>query len=179
MTRVVRFHFILSRLLQVIPVFLGTTLLVYFHGLRPTRRPDCSALRRRQPPQSVIDALRAQYNLDQPFWVQYGLFIKNFSPSTLALTSPSSPSPTPWPGLSLSRQCSPLKPSSSRPCSALPSVFSPVSKGQVVRLHRPGRLASGDRSPNLRSGLRSSSSCSVSSSAGPNLLWAPTPTGAT
>src|SRR6476660_5084685 len=31
----------------------------------------------RQPPQSVIDTLRTQYNLDQPFWVQYGLFLKN------------------------------------------------------------------------------------------------------
>jgi oligopeptide transport system permease protein len=31
----------------------------------------------RPPSESVIAALRQQYNLDQPFWVQYGLFLKN------------------------------------------------------------------------------------------------------
>jgi len=31
----------------------------------------------RQPPQAVIDTLRSQYHLDEPFWVQYGIFLKN------------------------------------------------------------------------------------------------------
>ncbi|GAA3282380.1 ABC transporter permease [Paenarthrobacter aurescens] len=70
-------RFILRRLLQVIPVFLGTTLLVYYMVFALPGDPIAALFGERQPPQSVIDALRAQYNLDQPFWVQYGLFIKN------------------------------------------------------------------------------------------------------
>ncbi|WP_285240697.1 ABC transporter permease [Pseudarthrobacter sp. MEB009] len=70
-------RFILRRLLQVIPVFIGTTLLVYFLVFALPGDPIASLFGERQPPQSVIDTLRAQYNLDQPFWVQYGLFLKN------------------------------------------------------------------------------------------------------
>ena len=70
-------RFILRRLLQVIPVFLGTTLLVYYMVFALPGDPIAALFGDRQPPQSVIDTLRSQYNLDQPFWVQYGLFLKN------------------------------------------------------------------------------------------------------
>ncbi|MGP0225206.1 MULTISPECIES: ABC transporter permease [unclassified Paenarthrobacter] len=70
-------RYILRRLLQVIPVFLGTTLLVYYMVFALPGDPIAALFGERQPPQSVIDALRAQYNLDQPFWVQYGIFLKN------------------------------------------------------------------------------------------------------
>jgi len=70
-------RFILRRLLQVIPVFLGTTLLVYYMVFALPGDPIAALFGDRQPPQSVIDTLRTQYNLDQPFWVQYGLFLKN------------------------------------------------------------------------------------------------------
>ena len=70
-------RYILRRLLQVIPVFLGTTLLVYYMVFALPGDPIAALFGDRQPPQSVIDALRAQYNLDQPFWVQYGIFLKN------------------------------------------------------------------------------------------------------
>ncbi|MEV7605245.1 ABC transporter permease [Paenarthrobacter sp. NPDC089322] len=70
-------RYILRRLLQVIPVFLGTTLLVYYMVFALPGDPIAALFGERQPPQGVIDALRAQYNLDQPFWVQYGIFLKN------------------------------------------------------------------------------------------------------
>ncbi|WP_077489976.1 ABC transporter permease [Sinomonas mesophila] len=70
-------RYIVRRLLQVIPVFLGTTLLVYFMVFALPGDPIAALFGDRQPPQSVIDALRAQYNLDQPFIVQYGIFLKN------------------------------------------------------------------------------------------------------
>lgn len=70
-------RYILRRLLQVIPVFLGTTLLVYFMVFALPGDPIAALFGDRQPPQAVIDALRAQYNLDQPFFVQYGLFLKS------------------------------------------------------------------------------------------------------
>jgi oligopeptide transport system permease protein len=70
-------RFILRRLLQVIPVFLGTTLLVYYMVFALPGDPIAALFGDRQPPQAVIDTLRSQYHLDEPFWVQYGLFLKN------------------------------------------------------------------------------------------------------
>jgi oligopeptide transport system permease protein len=70
-------QYILRRLLQVIPVFLGTTLLVYFMVFALPGDPIRALFGDRPPSESVIAALRQQYNLDQPFWVQYGLFLKN------------------------------------------------------------------------------------------------------
>ncbi len=69
--------YILRRLLQVIPVFLGTTLLVYYMVFALPGDPIAALFGDRQPPQAVIDALREQYHLNEPFWVQYGLFLKN------------------------------------------------------------------------------------------------------
>ncbi|MFJ5695037.1 ABC transporter permease [Arthrobacter sp. NPDC093125] len=70
-------RYILRRLLQVIPVFIGTTLLVYYMVFALPGDPIAALFGDKQPPQSVIDALRAQYHLDEPFWVQYGLFLRN------------------------------------------------------------------------------------------------------
>lgn len=70
-------RYILRRLLQVIPVFIGTTLLVYFMVFALPGDPIAALFGDRQPPQGVIDALRAQYHLDEPFLVQYGLFLKS------------------------------------------------------------------------------------------------------
>jgi oligopeptide transport system permease protein len=70
-------QYILRRLLQVIPVFLGTTLLVYFMVFALPGDPIRALFGERPPSEAVIAQLRQQYNLDQPFWVQYGLFLKN------------------------------------------------------------------------------------------------------
>lgn len=70
-------RYIIRRLLQVIPVFIGTTLLVYYMVFALPGDPIVALFGDKQPPQSVVDALRAQYHLDEPFWVQYGIFLKN------------------------------------------------------------------------------------------------------
>ncbi|MEC5179067.1 ABC transporter permease [Arthrobacter sp. CG_A4] len=70
-------QYILRRLLQVIPVFLGTTLLVYFMVFALPGDPIRALFGDRPPSDAIIAQLRQQYNLDQPFWVQYGLFLKN------------------------------------------------------------------------------------------------------
>jgi oligopeptide transport system permease protein len=70
-------RYILRRLLQVIPVFIGTTLLVYFMVFALPGDPIAALFGDKQPPQSVVDALRNQYHLDEPFWIQYGIFLKN------------------------------------------------------------------------------------------------------
>jgi len=63
--------YILRRILQVIPVFLGATLLIYFMVFAMPGDPIAALFGDKQPPQAVIDRLRAQYMLDQPFIVQY------------------------------------------------------------------------------------------------------------
>ena len=70
-------QYIFRRLLQVIPVFLGTTLLVYFMVFALPGDPIRALFGDRPPSDAIIAQLRQQYNLDQPFWVQYGLFLKN------------------------------------------------------------------------------------------------------
>ena len=70
-------QYILRRLLQVIPVFLGTTLLVYFMVFALPGDPIRALFGDRPASEAVIAELRQQYNLDQPFWVQYALFLKN------------------------------------------------------------------------------------------------------
>jgi oligopeptide transport system permease protein len=70
-------RFLLRRILQVIPVFIGATLLVYAMVFAVPGDPIRALFGERQPSEAVINALRAQYNLDQPFFVQYFLFLKN------------------------------------------------------------------------------------------------------
>ncbi|MGO4384217.1 ABC transporter permease [Specibacter sp. RAF43] len=78
--------FTLRRFLQLIPVFFGATLLVYFLVFATPGDP-ISALSGGKPMAPAVEAaLRAQYNLDQPFWVQYGLYLKNLVTLNLGQT---------------------------------------------------------------------------------------------
>jgi oligopeptide transport system permease protein len=67
--------YVLRRILQVIPVFFGATLLIYFMVFAMPGDPIAALFGERQPPQQIIDRLRAQYLLDQPFIVQYFNYI--------------------------------------------------------------------------------------------------------
>ncbi|ANC30921.1 ABC transporter permease [Isoptericola dokdonensis] len=64
------------RLLQVIPVFLGATLLLYALVFLRPGDPVAALGGERGLPEAVQDQIRAEYNLDQPFIVQYLLFLK-------------------------------------------------------------------------------------------------------
>ena len=67
----------LRRVLQVIPVVLGTTLLVYALVFALPGDP-VKAMFGDKPVNPAVEAqLRAEYNLDKPFIVQYFIFLKN------------------------------------------------------------------------------------------------------
>ncbi|MBV1780146.1 ABC transporter permease [Paeniglutamicibacter sp. ABSL32-1] len=69
--------FTFKRFLQLIPVFFGATLLVYFLVFATPGDPIAALSGGKPMSPAVESALRAQYNLDQPFWVQYFLYLKN------------------------------------------------------------------------------------------------------
>src|SRR3954447_20091581 len=63
--------YILRRLLQIIPVFFGTTFLIYFMVFAVPGDPILALFGDRTPNPAVIEQLRERYHLDQPFIVQY------------------------------------------------------------------------------------------------------------
>jgi len=69
-------RYILFRILQVIPVLLGTTFLIYFMVFAMPGDPIVAMFGDKTPNPVVIEKLRAQYNLDKPFIVQYLLYLK-------------------------------------------------------------------------------------------------------
>ena len=69
-------RYILFRILQVIPVLLGTTFLIYFMVFAMPGDPIVAMFGDKTPNPAVLEKLRAQYNLDQPFIVQYLLYLK-------------------------------------------------------------------------------------------------------
>src|SRR5699024_1170564 len=69
--------FTLKRIAQLIPVFIGATLLVYFLVFATPGDPIAALSGGKPMTPATEAALRAQYNLDQPFWIQYGLYLKN------------------------------------------------------------------------------------------------------
>ncbi|UCR89022.1 ABC transporter permease [Mycetocola spongiae] len=68
-------RFIFFRILQAIPVFLGTTFLIYFMVFSMPGDPILALFGDRTPSPVLLEQLRAQYHLDQPFIVQYLYYI--------------------------------------------------------------------------------------------------------
>ncbi|PFG38765.1 oligopeptide transport system permease protein [Georgenia soli] len=69
-------RYIGRRILQVIPVFLGATLLIYFMVFAMPGDPVAALGGERGLPEAVQEQIRARYNLDQPFIVQYLLYLQ-------------------------------------------------------------------------------------------------------
>lgn len=69
-------RYIFFRILQVIPVLLGTTFLIYFMVFAMPGDPIIAMFGDKTPNPIVLEKLRAQYNLDKPFFVQYLLYLK-------------------------------------------------------------------------------------------------------
>ncbi|UIP59089.1 ABC transporter permease [Agromyces marinus] len=67
--------YIARRLLQAIPVLLGTTFLIYFMVFAMPGDPVVALFGDKTPPPAVLEAVRERYNLDKPFIVQYLLFL--------------------------------------------------------------------------------------------------------
>jgi len=75
-----------KRVLQMIPVFFGATLLIYFMVFALPGDPIAALYGDRQPSPGVIAQLRAEYNLDKPFFVQYFLYIGGLFQGDLGTT---------------------------------------------------------------------------------------------
>jgi oligopeptide transport system permease protein len=67
--------YIIRRVLQIIPVFFGATLLIYFMVFALPGDPIIALGGDRGLNPAVADALRARYHLDQPFIIQYFIFV--------------------------------------------------------------------------------------------------------
>jgi oligopeptide transport system permease protein len=63
--------YILRRILQLIPVFIGATALIYFMVFGMPGDPIAALFGDKQPPEAVLQQIRERYMLDQPLIVQY------------------------------------------------------------------------------------------------------------
>lgn len=77
--------YVLRRFLQMIPVFFGATFLVYFLVFSLPGDPIAALFGDKPVNETVAAQLRSQYNLDQPFIVQYLLYLKNLVTFDLGL----------------------------------------------------------------------------------------------
>ncbi|MET4157638.1 ABC transporter permease [Agromyces sp. PvR057] len=75
-----------KRLLQLIPVFFGATFLIYFMVFALPGDPILALYGDRPPAPAVIEQVRQQYNLDEPFIVQYLLYIAGLFQGDLGTT---------------------------------------------------------------------------------------------
>ncbi len=78
--------YILRRLLQVIPVFFGATLLIYFLVFAMPGDPILALFGDRTPNPALVEALREQYHLNDPFIVQYWYYITGVLTGDLGTT---------------------------------------------------------------------------------------------
>ncbi|WP_308493595.1 ABC transporter permease [Microbacterium terrisoli] len=78
--------YIVRRLLQLIPVFLGATLLIYFLVFAMPGDPIAALFGDKQPSPQLLAELRAQYHLDQPFLVQYWFYLTGILHGDLGTT---------------------------------------------------------------------------------------------
>jgi oligopeptide transport system permease protein len=75
-----------KRILQMIPVFFGATFLIYFMVFSLPGDPIAALFGDRPPSPGVIAQIRADYNLDKPFIVQYLLYIAGLFQGDLGTT---------------------------------------------------------------------------------------------
>lgn len=79
-------RYVLRRLLQAVPVFLGTTFLIYALVFAMPGDPILGLFGEKTPNPAQVEALRAQYNMDKPFFVQYLLYVKDVFSGHLGVT---------------------------------------------------------------------------------------------
>ncbi|MFC6355007.1 ABC transporter permease [Luethyella okanaganae] len=67
--------YIFRRVLQAVPVLLGTTFLIYFMVFAMPGDPIVALFGDKTPSPQVLEAVRERYNLDKPFIVQYFIYL--------------------------------------------------------------------------------------------------------
>ncbi|RKT52525.1 ABC transporter permease [Saccharothrix australiensis] len=80
-------RYVLRRLLQMVPVFLGTTFLIYALVWAVPGDPFEGKCGERDCPQAYISAMRDKFNLDDPLPVQYAKYLGNLLQGDFGLTS--------------------------------------------------------------------------------------------
>ncbi len=85
--------YVVKRLLQTIPVFLGATLIIFvLLKIRPGD-PILNLAGNKPVSQEVRDALAAQYHIDDPLWQQWLFFVKHAITLDFGNTFAGKPSP--------------------------------------------------------------------------------------
>jgi oligopeptide transport system permease protein len=79
-------RYVLGRLLQAIPVFVGTTFIIYFMVFAMPGDPIIALFGDKTPNPAVLAAIRSQYHLDQPFIVQYVLYMRDVLTGHMGVT---------------------------------------------------------------------------------------------
>jgi len=64
-------------MLQFIPVFFGATFLIFALVFAIPGDPIRALAGEKVMPQTVLDTLNERYNLDEPLWKLYGIYITN------------------------------------------------------------------------------------------------------
>ncbi|MEV6800815.1 ABC transporter permease [Micromonospora rifamycinica] len=70
-------RYLLRRLLQLVPVFIGTTFLIYALVWAVPGDPFAGKCGERRCPQNYIDFMTAKYHLDENVFVQYAIYMQN------------------------------------------------------------------------------------------------------
>lgn len=78
--------YVVRRLLQLIPVFFGATFLIYFMVFSLPGDPIAALFGERPPPEAVIQAIREQYHLNDPFIIQYFHYVGGILTGDLGTT---------------------------------------------------------------------------------------------
>ncbi|PRI11578.1 ABC transporter permease [Leucobacter massiliensis] len=79
-------RYVAFRILQVIPVLLGTTFLIYFMVFAMPGDPVLALFGDKTPSPAVLQQVTEQYNLDKPFIVQYLLYLGGIFRGDLGIT---------------------------------------------------------------------------------------------
>jgi oligopeptide transport system permease protein len=78
--------YVARRLLQLIPVFFGATFLIYFMVFSLPGDPIAALFGERPPPEAVIQQIREQYHLNDPFIIQYFHYVGGILTGDLGTT---------------------------------------------------------------------------------------------
>src|SRR6187431_1276894 len=78
--------YILRRLVQVIPVFFGSTLLIYFMVFAMPGDPILALFGDKTPSPALLAQLQNQYHLNEPFIVQYFYYMVGIFQGNMGVT---------------------------------------------------------------------------------------------
>ena len=78
--------YVVRRVLQVVPVFLGSTLLIYFLVFQMPGNPILALFGDRTPDPALVAQLEQQYHLNEPFLVQYFYYLAGIFQGDMGVT---------------------------------------------------------------------------------------------